>query len=47
MWQAYYQAILIPWFLTLQAGYSSIPEPGARPDVPWAHALTVRFVMLF
>jgi porin len=47
MWQAYYQAVLIPWFLTLQAGYSSIPEPGARPDIPWANALTVRFIVLF
>jgi len=47
IWQAYYQMVLIPWGLALEAVYSSIPKPGARPDIPSAHALTARLIALF
>jgi porin len=47
MCQGYYQAVLIPWKLVLVAAYTSIPTPGERPDLPWAHALTVRLDVLF
>jgi len=47
MLQAYYQAVLIPWKLVLVGAYTSIPTPGARHDLPWANALTVRLNVLF
>jgi hypothetical protein len=47
MGQAYYQAVLIPWGLALEAAYSSIPKPGVCPDVSSAHALTLRLIALF
>jgi porin len=47
MWQGYYQAVLIPWKLVLVGAYTSTPTPGERPDLPWAHALTVRLNVLF
>jgi hypothetical protein len=47
MWQTYYQMVLIPWGLMLKAAYSSFPKLGVRPDIPSAHALTVRVIALF
>jgi porin len=47
MWQAYYQAVLIPWRLILEGACSSIPTPGYRPDIPWARALTARLIVMF
>lgn len=47
MMQVYYQAVLIPWTLVLEPSYTFIPTPGARPDLPAAHALTVELVALF
>jgi hypothetical protein len=39
--------VLIPWGLMLKAAYSSFPKLGVRPDIPSAHALTVRVIALF
>jgi porin len=47
MMQVYYQAILIPWTLGLIPAYTYIPTPGARPNLPAAHALTLELVALF
>ncbi len=47
MSQIYYEAVLIPWTVALQTAYTYIPTPGARPDIPAAHALTARLVTLF
>ncbi|MGA7316544.1 MAG: hypothetical protein WBX22_21540 [Silvibacterium sp.] len=47
MWQGYYQAVLILWKLVLVGAYSSVPTPGERPHLPWAHALTARLNVLF
>ena len=47
MMQVYYQAVIIPWTLVLEPAYTFIPTPGARPDLPAAHALTAQLVALF
>jgi porin len=47
MMQVYYQAVLIPWTLVLEPAYTFIPTPGARPNLPAAHALTAELVALF
>ena len=47
MWQGYYTATLIPWRIALEGAYTSIPSPGARPDIPWAHAFTGRVIVFF
>lgn len=35
------------WTLTGVAAYTYIPNPGQRPDLPAANALTVRLIALF
>jgi len=55
MFQAVYQTTLffkMPggrgfWSLTPVFGYTFIPNPGERPDLPAAHVLSVRLVTLF
>ncbi len=47
MLQADYQLVLIPYKLVLQAAYTAIPTPGARPGIPWANALTLRLATIF
>jgi porin len=47
MTQIYYQAILVPWTLAMTAAYTYVPTPGARPDLPAAHALTLQTVLFF
>ncbi len=47
MMQVYYQVTLVPWTLVLEPAYTFIPTPGARPNLPAAHALTIELVALF
>jgi porin len=47
MLQADYQLVLIPYKLVLQAAYTAIPTPGARPGIPWANVLTLRLATIF
>ncbi len=47
MMQAEYQLDLIPGILAVQAAYTAIPSPGARPGIPWANAFTVRTTVVW
>ena len=47
MMQAGYQLTLVPSLLALQATYTAIPTPGARPGIPWANAFTIRTTIIF
>jgi porin len=47
--QVYYQAVLVqvPWTLLVESGYTYVPTPGERPELPAAHAMTIQVVALF
>ncbi len=47
MTQLYYQAILIPWTLAVTAAYTYVPTPGARDNLPAAHAMTLQAAFFF
>lgn len=42
-----FQRDLIPNVLAVQASYTAIPTPGARPGIPWANAFTVRTTIVY
>ena len=47
MFQAAYQMNIVYYALSAVAAYSYIPNPGMRPGLPAAHALTARIIVLF
>lgn len=47
MLQTFYQLNLFPQVpVALQAAYTAIPTPGARPGIPWANIFTLRLVVI-
>jgi saccharopine dehydrogenase-like NADP-dependent oxidoreductase len=50
MFQTVYHATLMQaahGILAVEAGYTAIPNPGARPGVPWANAFILRSTYVF
>jgi carbohydrate-selective porin OprB len=47
MYQITYRFVLIPGKIVFDAGYTAIPNPGYRPNIPWANAVTLRSFVVF
>lgn len=47
MFQSVYHLTLITGIQALDFGYTVIPNPGARPGIPWVNAFSLRTSVVY